>query len=50
LLADAYRAYRERAHLLSLSGDARLAPVAEFKDERDGTTKLWSTHLADINP
>jgi glutamate-ammonia-ligase adenylyltransferase len=44
-LADAYRAYRERMHLLSLAGESRLAPMGEFESERSYVTKLWRDKL-----
>jgi glutamate-ammonia-ligase adenylyltransferase len=44
-LADAYRAYRVRMHLLSLAGESRLAPIGEFEAERFCVTKLWQENL-----
>ena len=46
-LADAYRAYRVRMHLLSLAGESRLAPLGEFEAERSLVTGLWKTHLVE---
>jgi glutamate-ammonia-ligase adenylyltransferase len=46
MLADAYRAYRVRMHLLSLAGEKRLAPVDEFEAERTAVSRLWDLHLA----
>jgi glutamate-ammonia-ligase adenylyltransferase len=45
-LADAYRGYRERGHLLSLAGESRLAAADEFVAERALITGLWNTHLS----
>ena len=45
-LADAYRGYRERGHLLSLAGESRLAPADDFEAERSLVTGLWNTHLS----
>ncbi len=45
-LADAYRGYRERGHLLSLAGDSRLAPNDDFEAERALVTSRWNTHLS----
>jgi glutamate-ammonia-ligase adenylyltransferase len=44
-LADAYRAYRVRMHLLSLAGEKRMAAVNEFESERAQVTHLWKTHF-----
>ncbi|MGI9291693.1 MAG: bifunctional [glutamate--ammonia ligase]-adenylyl-L-tyrosine phosphorylase/[glutamate--ammonia-ligase] adenylyltransferase [Gammaproteobacteria bacterium] len=44
-LADAYRSYRERGHLLSLAGDSRLVDAGEFRDERDMVVELWEQYL-----
>ena len=41
LLCDAYRAYRRRAHHLTLQEQAVLADEAEFVDEREGVLRLW---------
>jgi glutamate-ammonia-ligase adenylyltransferase len=47
-LADAYRAYRVRMHLLSLAGESGLAPLGEFEAERSLVTKLWQMHLTEV--
>jgi glutamate-ammonia-ligase adenylyltransferase len=47
-LADAYRAYRVRMHLLSLAGEVGLAPVNEFEAERALVAGLWRQHLQAI--
>ena len=47
-LADAYRAYRVRMHLLSLAGELRLAPINEFEVERLLVTGLWREHLLEV--
>ncbi len=44
-LADAYRAYRERMHLLSLTGEPRLSPDDDFQAERSFVAGLWGVHL-----
>ena len=44
-LADAYRAYRVRMHLLSLAGESRLAPIGEFEAERLLVKNLWQANL-----
>jgi len=46
-LADAYRSYRVRMHLLSLAGDVRLAGNDEFVDERARVDTLWQRHLGE---
>ena len=46
-LADAYRAYRVRMHLLSLAGESRLAPAAEFAAEREAVSRLWNRYFGD---
>ena len=45
-LADAYRGYRERGHLLSLTGESRLAAADDFEAERALIKGLWNTHLS----
>jgi len=45
MLADTYRAYRTRTHLLSLAGEARLAPRAELAAESTQVTALWQRFL-----
>jgi glutamate-ammonia-ligase adenylyltransferase len=45
VLADAYRAYRVRMHLLSLAGEPRLAAADEFELERAQVSELWKEHL-----
>ena len=46
-LADAYRAYRERMHLLFLAGEPRLTSVQDFVVERKHVSALWSKHLGE---
>ena len=46
-LADAYRAYRVRMHLLSLAGESRLAGCDEFSDERALVSRLWQHYLSE---
>jgi glutamate-ammonia-ligase adenylyltransferase len=46
-LADAYRLYRNRMHLLSLAGESRLAGADEFVDERALVAGLWQQHLGE---
>jgi glutamate-ammonia-ligase adenylyltransferase len=48
MLADAYRVYRVRMHLLSLAGESRVAPANEFAAERNGVTRLWETHFGTV--
>jgi len=48
-LADAYRAYRVRLHLLSLAGESRLAPIGDFEAERILVTKLWQANLKEAS-
>ncbi|MDP7041732.1 MAG: bifunctional [glutamate--ammonia ligase]-adenylyl-L-tyrosine phosphorylase/[glutamate--ammonia-ligase] adenylyltransferase, partial [Gammaproteobacteria bacterium] len=48
-LVDAYRAYRVRMHLLSLAGEARLAAVNEFEEERALVRRLWETHFGSVD-
>ncbi len=44
-LADAYRAYRVRMHLLSLAGESRMAAANDFEAERAAVADLWKTHF-----
>jgi glutamate-ammonia-ligase adenylyltransferase len=44
-LADAYRNYRERGHLLSLAGEGRLVGADEFSEERELVGGLWQAQL-----
>ena len=46
-LADIYRAYRTRMHLLSLAGEPRLAPADEFAAQAERVTGMWQKHLGD---
>jgi glutamate-ammonia-ligase adenylyltransferase len=46
-LADAYRSYRERMHLLSLAGEPSLTGSDEFAEERALVRGLWTAHLGD---
>ncbi|MCP4276108.1 MAG: bifunctional [glutamate--ammonia ligase]-adenylyl-L-tyrosine phosphorylase/[glutamate--ammonia-ligase] adenylyltransferase [Gammaproteobacteria bacterium] len=45
VLADTYRAYRVRMHLLSLAGESGLVPIEEFEAERLMVKTLWQAHL-----
>jgi glutamate-ammonia-ligase adenylyltransferase len=45
VLADAYRAYRVRMHLLSLAGEPTLAAADEFELERAQVSELWKEQL-----
>ena len=45
-LADAYRHYRDRGHLLSLAGESRLVGGEEFVEERVLVQGLWKAKLA----
>jgi glutamate-ammonia-ligase adenylyltransferase len=45
-LADAYRHYRERGHLLSLAGESLLVGADEFVEERALVQGLWKAKLA----
>jgi len=47
LLTAAYRAYRGRAHRLSLEGAAAIVPTAEFADTRAVVSALWQATLAE---
>ncbi len=47
-LADAYRAYRVRMHLLSLAGESRIVGSDEFNDERVLVNRLWQQHLGEL--
>ena len=47
-VADAYRAYRVRMHLLSLAGESRLAGCDEFVDERALVSQLWQQYLGEL--
>lgn len=44
-LADAYRGYRVRMHLLSLAGEPRLAGADEFETERALVAEIWQRYL-----
>jgi len=44
-LADIYRLYRERMHLLSLGGEPRLVSDGDFQAERAFVIDLWSQYL-----
>jgi len=46
-LADAYREYRSRMHLLSLGGHARLAANDEFQESRQFVERLWRGYMTD---
>jgi Glutamine synthetase adenylyltransferase len=41
VLTGAYRAYRERAHHLSLSGRGPVVPASEFEAERAAVRRIW---------
>jgi glutamate-ammonia-ligase adenylyltransferase len=47
VLTAAYRAYRGRAHRLSLEGAAPMVPAAEFSELRAAVTALWDATMAD---
>jgi [glutamine synthetase] adenylyltransferase / [glutamine synthetase]-adenylyl-L-tyrosine phosphorylase len=47
ILTAAYRAYRGRAHRLSLEGAAAIVPAAEFGEMRAAVTALWQTTMAE---
>ncbi len=40
-LAEIYRAYRTRVHLLSLAGDARTVPRDDFAEQAKMVSRLW---------
>jgi glutamate-ammonia-ligase adenylyltransferase len=42
-LADAYKAYRERMHRLSLSGESRLVDDGEYRELRDHVIGMWDS-------
>ena len=42
VLTDAYRAYRQRIHHLSLEKAASVVPAAEFAGTRDAVTAIWT--------
>ena len=41
VLTDAYRAYRQRMHHLSLEGGESVAPAAGFESTRAEVTAIW---------
>ena len=41
-LAEIYRAYRTRVHLLALAGEPALAPVADFAAESERVSRQWA--------
>jgi glutamate-ammonia-ligase adenylyltransferase len=47
VLTNAYRAYRERAHHLSLEQAEPLVPAGEFAAERAGVTAIWNATMVD---
>jgi len=46
-LAEIYRAYRTRVHLLSLAGEPRLTPCADFAAESKTVSALWRRFMMD---
>jgi glutamate-ammonia-ligase adenylyltransferase len=42
VLTDAYRAYRQRLHHLSLEGSSNVAPAADFAATRTAVSTIWS--------
>jgi [glutamine synthetase] adenylyltransferase / [glutamine synthetase]-adenylyl-L-tyrosine phosphorylase len=49
VLTAAYRAYRGRAHRLSLEGAEALVSAEEFREVRAGVTALWEATMAEKN-
>jgi [glutamine synthetase] adenylyltransferase / [glutamine synthetase]-adenylyl-L-tyrosine phosphorylase len=47
VLTAAYRAYRGRAHRLSLEGAAAIVPAEEFREMRAAVTTLWEATMAE---
>jgi [glutamine synthetase] adenylyltransferase / [glutamine synthetase]-adenylyl-L-tyrosine phosphorylase len=45
VLTAAYRAYRARAHLLSLDGAEPIVPVTQFRETRAAVTALWDATM-----
>ena len=45
VLTAAYRAYRARAHLLSLDGAEPIVPAAQFRETRAAVTALWNATM-----
>jgi glutamate-ammonia-ligase adenylyltransferase len=41
VLTQAYRAYRQRLHHLSLEGESNIAPAAEFAPTRSAVSAVW---------
>jgi glutamate-ammonia-ligase adenylyltransferase len=46
-LANAYRAYRERTHRMSLEGGANVVPADQFAAERAAVTAIWKAAMVD---
>jgi [glutamine synthetase] adenylyltransferase / [glutamine synthetase]-adenylyl-L-tyrosine phosphorylase len=46
VLTEAYRAYRGRAHRLSLEGVEAIVPAEEFREMRAAVTALWEATMA----
>lgn len=44
-LAEIYRAYRTRVHLLSLAGESRLVQIDEFLAQRDLVQRQWDRFI-----
>lgn len=44
-LADAYRAYRQRVHQLTLQQSPAVVPAAEFAEQRQAVLDIWSRWL-----
>jgi len=47
VLTAAYRAYRGRAHRLSLEDAEAIVPADEFRETRAAVTALWEATMAD---
>jgi glutamine synthetase adenylyltransferase len=46
-LTGAYRAYRARAHHLSLEGVSPIVPAGEFAAARAAVTAVWDATMGD---
>jgi [glutamine synthetase] adenylyltransferase / [glutamine synthetase]-adenylyl-L-tyrosine phosphorylase len=49
-LTGAYRAYRGRAHRLSLAGEAAIVPAEEFVQQRRDVIRIWDDTMRDAPP
>jgi [glutamine synthetase] adenylyltransferase / [glutamine synthetase]-adenylyl-L-tyrosine phosphorylase len=47
VLTEAYRAYRQRLHRLSLEGESSVAPAEEFAAMRAAVTAIWQEAMVD---